>query len=205
MKGLTPKQQQILAFVCSFIEEHRYSPSYREIMAHFTFTSPGSVYKYIQILKKKGALVGDKHSRRSIMPAEKTPVLKESTDVFLPLIGNLTVGYPLELFAKHQMLPVPASLVHSPDDTYILQVQGDSLREEAIVSGDFVLIEARQDCRAGEIILGLIHQHDTVLKRYFPEGQYVRLESHRSPSSSMTIRHDHILIRGVLAGLLRLY
>lgn len=205
MKGLTPKQREILQFIQHFIENHHYSPSYREIMQNFAFTSPGSVYKHIRTLKRKGVLTADAHSHRSLMPIIPPQTHQETTELKLPLIGNFSAGYPLELFVRTQTLAIPPSLVHDPENTYILQVQGDALQEESIQDGDFLLIEARQDIQAGEIILGLINQQDSVLKRYYPEGQYIRLESQHPLHPALTIRHEHIVIQGVLVGLLRLY
>ena len=84
-------------------------------------------------------------------------------------------------------------------------MQGDTLQDEWMQDGDLLLIEARQDIQPGEIILGLINQNDTVLKRYYPEGQYIRLESQHPHVSSLTVRNEHISIQGVLIGLLRIY
>jgi len=205
MKGLTPKQLEILQFIQHFIDQHHYSPSYREIMTHFDFTSPGSVYKHIRTLQRKGVLTADRKSHRSLMPIQAPTTIQESTDVQIPLIGNLSVGYPLELFVHPQMIAVPPSLIQAPNNTYILQVQGDDLLDEWIQDGDLVLIEARQDIQPGEIILGLINQNDTVLKRYYPEGQNIRLESQQSQIPPLTIRYEHIQIQGVLVGMMRMY
>jgi repressor LexA len=205
MKGLTPKQLEILQFIQRFIDQHHYSPSYREIMKHFDLASPGSIYKHVQTLQRKGVLATDKHSHRSLMPIQASKPVQESSDIRLPLIGNLSVGYPLEVFMQPRMIAVPSSLVHAPDNTYILQVQGDALQEEWIQNGDLLLVEARQDIQPGEMILGLINQNDTILKRYYPEGQSIRLESQQATMPSLTVRCEHILIQGVLVGLLRLY
>lgn len=208
MKGLTAKQSEILHFIQHFIEQYHYSPSYREIMEHFDFTSPGSVYKHIHTLKRKGVLTAEKSSHRSLLPVQtpqQAKELKESTEIQLPLIGNISAGYPLELFVRSRMVAVPTSLVQAPEHTYILQTQGDALQDEYIQDGDLLLIEARQDIQPGEIILGLINQHDTVLKRYYPEGQNIRLESQHPHVPSLTVRYEHILIQGVLVGLLRIY
>lgn len=204
MKGLTSRQLDIVNFIQEFIKLNNYSPSYREIMSHFSFTSLGTVYKHIQRLKNKGLVTADKQSHRSVLPI-LTESRQEPKEIQLPLIGNLSIGYPLELFVKPQMLAVPPSLVHAPDDTYLLQAQGDSLIDEAILDGDILLIETRQDIQPGEMILGLINQHDTVLKKYYPEGQYIRLESRHPQNRPLTIRHDHIQIQGVLVGLFRVY
>jgi repressor LexA len=205
MKGLTPKQREVLHFIQRFIEQHRYSPSYREIMHHFNFTSPGSVYKYIHTLQRKGVLTAEKNSHRSLMPVQAPNPVIESKEIQLPLIGNISIGYPLELFVQPRMIAVPHSLILAPENTYILQTQGDALHDEWIQDGDLLLIEARQDIHPGEMILGLINQHDTVLKRYYPEGQNIRLESQHPHASSLTVRNEHILIQGVLVGLLRMY
>jgi repressor LexA len=205
VKGLTLKQREILHFIQRFIEQHHYSPSYREIMQYFDFASPGSVYKYVRTLKRKGVLEGEKNSHRSLLPVQPPQTIKESTDVQLPLIGNLSVGYPLELFVQPQMISIPVSLIQAHENTYILQTQGDSLRDEGILDGDLLLIEARQDVQPGEIVLGLINQHDTVLKRYYPEGQNIRLESQHPSIPSLTVRYEHIVIQGVLISLLRMY
>jgi len=205
VKGLTPRQLQILQFIQHFIDQHQYAPSYREIMDHFNMTSTGSIYKHVRTLKRKGALSTNKHTYRSLKPNIPNKPAKSSLNTQLPLIGNLSIGYPLELFIKPRMMDIPLSLAHSPDNTYILQVQGDALKEEFIQDGDLLLIEARQDIQPGEVILGLINQTDSILKRYYPEGQYIRLENQHMHSHSLIVRSEHIVIQGALIGLLRMY
>lgn len=206
MKGLTLKQLKIVEFIQQFIARHHYSPSYREIMRHFDFASPGSVYKHIRTLERKGAVSLAKGSHRSLMPIQTSSLSqKVSTDIQIPLIGNLSIGYPLEVFIDPQSIDVPSSMVHAHENTYLIQVQGDTLKDEWILDGDLLLIEARIDIQPGEIILGLINQNQTVLKRYFPEGQNIRLESRNKESLPLTVRNEHISIQGVLVGLLRSY
>jgi len=205
VKSLTPKQLDILQFIQLFIIQHHYAPSYREIMTHFKLTSPGSVYKHIRTLQSKGVLTADKNSHRSLKPIYPVKPPQEFSNPQLPLIGNLSIGYPLELFIQPKMIAVPHSLAHTFEQTYILQVQGNALQEDAIQDGDLLLIEARQDIQPGEVILGLINQTDTVLKRYYPEGQYIRLENQRNNVHPLIIRYEHILIQGALVGLIRSY
>jgi repressor LexA len=203
MKGLTSKQRAILDFIQSFIDQHRYSPSYREIMHRFDLASPGSVYKYIQTLKRKGALATeDKCSRSLNIPLSISPSLP-SNDIRLPFIGYLLAHYPIEMFKQSQSIAVPAFLVQVPDNTYILQVQGDTLQEEGMFDGDLILIEARQDIEAGETIVALVNQHETYVKMYYPEGQHVRLQGRRQ--DSLMVRHDLVFIHGVIVGLIRSY
>lgn len=205
MKGLTPKQKEILEYIEDYIAKHHYSPSYREIMENFAYRSTGTVYKLLEILKRKGAITAEKKSRRSITTNRPSQNMIKSTDLQLPLIGYLFIGYPLELFDKPRSISVAPSLAPAPDQTYVLQVHGDALHDEWILDGDFILIEARQEIEPGEIILGVINQQNTVLKKYFPEGQNIRLESQQSHIRPLTIRTEHIVIQGVLVGLFRVY
>ena len=103
------------------------------------------------------------------------------------------------------MIAVSPSLTPLPECTYLLQAQGDSLHDEWILNGDLLVIEARQEIQPGEIILGLINSQDTVLKRYFPEGQYLRLQSQQPQVPPFTVHHEHITIQGALVGLIRTY
>ena len=181
MKGLTPKQNAILQFIQEFIALHHYAPSYRDIMQKFALASPGSVYKYIKVLTRKGVLTTEARCSRSMQVlAAPVPV---SDRLHLPLIGIISAGYPLEIFMQTQTLEVPSSFVPTPENTYILQVRGDGLRDEFMQDGDLLIVEARSDVEAGELILGLINQHDAIVRRYYPEGPHVRLES-QNPQQS---------------------
>lgn len=202
MKGLTLKQLKVLNFIEQFIKKNHYSPSYREIKNHFSFSSLGSVYKYVQTLKRKGALVTEKQCSRALSLTNSVPH-QSRTDLELPFVGHLTVGYPIELFTKAQSLAVPAFLVQNPDKTYILKVQGNALNGEAMQDGDLLLVEARQEALAGELIIALINQREAIVKYYHPEGQYIRLDD--SQHQSLIVRHDHILIQGIVVGLIRAY
>lgn len=203
MKGLTPKQRNILDYIQKYISQHKCSPSYREIMHHFSLASPGSVYKYIRTLTRKGVLNNEKKCSRSLTLAEHLTPNKITAEVQLPFIGNITMGHPIEMFVQSQTLNVPTFLVPYPEHTYILRAEGDSLNEEYISDGDLLLVEARQEAQAGEMIIGLINNHDTLVKRYFPEGHYIRLEGHTH--QPLILRADNLRIQGVLVGLLRAY
>ncbi len=203
MKGLTAKQHEILTYIQSFLNAHGYAPSYREIKDHFKLSSLGSVYKHIKCLEKRGAIELQKGSHRSMKPLIPDHSLEiKKLESQVPLIGNLSIGYPLELFIQPKMIAVPSSMICLIDNSYLVQIQGDALKEDAMLDGDLLLIEARQEIQPGEIILGLINQTDSVVKRYYPEGQYIRLESPYQ-SSSLIVRSEHIAIQGAVVSLLR--
>lgn len=204
MKGLTPKQSQILAFIETYIAQFHHAPSYREIMHHFSLHSPGSVYKHIQTLKRKKALDSEKGCSRSLylLPdAEKALQAKDGVE--LPFVGNLMAQHPIEMFLNPQKFSVPSSLVHAADRTYLLQVQGNGFRNVSIEEGDLLLIEARQEAQPGEIVLGLFNGTEAFIKRYFPEGQYLRLESISVEIPPIIVRQENFAIQGILTGLVR--
>ena len=205
VKGLTPKQHAILQFIQRYITQHHFSPSYREIMDHFQLTSTGSVYQYLRSLQQKGFLTIDKQLHRGLQLTQIQESAEITQQIQIPWIGNLSIGYPLELYIQPQMIAVPLYLLHAPDNTYLLQIQGDALHSEWLLDGDLILIESRQNVLPGEIILGLINQTDSILKRYYPEGQSIRLESQQPQTPALTVRCEHIAIQGVLVGMLRIY
>lgn len=203
MKGLTPKQRNILDFIQNYIVKNKCSPSYREIMKHFSLSSPGSIYKYIRTLIRKGALQNEKNCSRSLTLLNTPKPSDAKWETELPLIGNISMGIPIQMLMKTQTLNVPAHLVNYPERTYLLRVEGDSLNEEYISDGDLLLVEARQEAQVGEMVIAQINQHDTLVKRFFPEGLYIRLEGHTH--QPLIFRTKDVHIQGVLVGLIRSY
>lgn len=206
MKGLTKKQREIVDYIQDFIAHNRYSPSYREIGSHFGLSSLGSVYKHICALKRKGHLETKKQSSRSMaLVKEESNLVETQNEISLPLIGHLLAGQPLRLFSQPQEINVPRTFVHAPEKTYVLRAQGEALVEELIAEGDLIVIEARQEAHPGETIVALINNHDTILKRYFPEGEYVRLTGSSPQQHPIILRAEDIQIQGVVVGLMRYF
>ncbi len=203
MKGLTERQRQVLDFIQEYIQSRRYSPTYREIQEHFGFSSLGSVFKYINILKRKGMLTSEKQSSRSLMPSDFSLHKETAEELLLPFIGHLSAGIPIETFPRSQTLAVPPLLVQHPESTYVLRVRGDSFQEELIADGDLLIVEARNEALAGEQILGALHERKTLIKHYFPEGNSFRLTSRTR--QEIVVRQEDLTIQGVLVGLLRLF
>jgi repressor LexA len=175
-------------------------------MQHFGFSSPGTVYKYMQILKRKGKLHNEKHCSRSLsLPAEEEIPHKHKVEIQLPFIGLVKAGAPIQTFPQAQTIAVPESLIHAPDRTYVFRVMGDNLHEEYISDGDLLLVEARQEANRGETVMGLIHQYETVIKKYYPEGKFIRLVGSSPHQQPIIVRPNELQIQGVLVGLLRHY
>jgi repressor LexA len=204
MKGLTKRQSELLDFIREFIKNRRYSPSYREIMDHFRFSSLGTVYRHIQVLKRKGVLSGEKYGGRAINIAEIAKPMNTHGELELPFIGHICAGQPLETFPQSQKLAVPDFLVQAPDRTYALRAKGNSLNEELIADGDILLVEARSEAYEGETIVGVVDNHATIVKRYYPEGNYIRLEGGEG-QKPLILKADDLIIQGVVTGMLRFF
>lgn len=203
MKGLTKRQRELIDFIQDFIANHRYSPSYREIGQHFGFNSVGSVHKHISTLKKKGFLFSESKVGRSITTVQES--ISNISEITIPLIGCISAGMPIQTFSESQQIQVPSGYVHSPDKTYALRAQGDSLSEEMIADGDILLVEVRQEAHPGETVVALINEQHTIVKKYYPEGDFIRLLGSHSNHHPILLRQDDIVIQAVVMSLLRLY
>lgn len=205
MKGLTKRQLEVLSFIEDYIDTNNFSPSYREIMKNFGFSSIGSVSKHLNTLKRKGALTYEKQCSRSIAPTVKTNNSKKKFEIELPYIGYISANNTIETFPQTQTLAIPEFLVHNPENTYVLRAQGSTLIEELISDGDLLLVETRTDPLDGETVIANTSHHKTLVKKYHPEGNYVRLASQSPHTPPLIIRHEDLSIQGILISLLRLY
>lgn len=201
MKGLSKRQLEVATYIKDFIEKNNYSPSYREIQEHFQFSSLGSVYKHIQTLQRKGQLNSEKNCSRSLsLPAKEE---NQAAELQLPFIGNITHENTIETFSQIQTMAVPASLISSFENTYVLRVRGDTLNEELIGDGDLLIVEARQSAYSGELVIALLKNRKVMVKRYYPEGNHVRLTGLNSEST--LIKSEEFILQGVIIGLLRFF
>lgn len=206
MKGLTKRQRDVADFIKEFIQTHHYSPSFREIMAHFDFSCVGSVSKHINALKRKGILHNEKNCSRSL--AFQEPIQPSSPpkhELELPLIGTIRAGMPIELFTHSQSVAVPEVLVHNRESTYVLRAKGDSLEEDMIINGDLLIVEARQEALAGETVIALINNHDIMVKQYYPEGSYIRLVGYNPHHHPIILHEENVAVQAVLVGLMRAF
>ncbi len=204
MKGLTERQSEIVEFIRSFIQKKGYSPSYREIMKHFGFSSLATVSDHLKALQKKGLIEFLNHSRRSISLIDESPSENCGTTCCLSYIGMISSGEALELFHDAKSITVPARLVRNPESSYVIKAKGFSLQEELIDDGDLLIIEAKHDVDDGETALvsmgGL-----PFIKQIFFNGDTIELVSRNQNIDSITINQNLVKVQGVLAGLIRAY
>lgn len=199
MHGITKKQREIVDFIEKYVQEKRYSPSFREIQSHFGFSSLGTVYNHIRALKKRGALQNTTREARSLQLQEQKVVIE------VPLIGLLRGGMPIETFAQSTAVSffLPAHLTNQA--YYFLRVAGTELEEEWIKEGDLLLVDPKAVFEEAEMVIAQIYGQTTLVKRAFKEYPYIRLESDNPNVQPMILREDHLRILGVIVALHRDY
>ncbi len=174
--GLTPKQKEILDFIQGYSAERGYAPSQQEIASHFQFKSLGTVQNYLVRLERQGALRKSLNARRGmqVLPPSSTPreptTGEMSGTVPLPLVGRVAAGRPIEAILSHQTVDVPASLLTRQGEHFALEVSGDSMIEDGILSGDTVVIRKQSDARNGQTVVALVNNEATI-KRYYRREQ----------------------------------
>lgn len=198
---LTKRQRQILDFIKEFIEEKGYSPSLEEIGAGFGLTSPATVHKHVMNLIDKGLLRRGWNRSRSIevLEGEETDPVKE-----LPLLGYIAAGSPLEAVLDQTTIALPWTEAGARK-LYVLQVKGQSMIEDHIEDGDYVIVEERQTANNGETVVALLRDHEATLKRFYRENGHIRLQPANREMEPILVREGELRIQGIVVGILRKY
>jgi repressor LexA len=202
---LTKRQKEVLDYVTQFIEIYGYAPSYREIAGHFKYGSVATVAEHIESLVAKGMLQKGDNEARSIQLV-KADDLDISTSIGLPIMGLVAAGQPIEtLGAHHETLEVPPFMV-GRRNSYVLQVKGQSMIDEGINDGDYVVVQEKEVPSNGEMIIALINGGEATLKRYFKEKNHIRLQPSNSAMEPIIVESGTpIEIQGIVIGLIRKY
>lgn len=201
---LTRRQREIYDYLAEFIEGNGYAPSLEEIAARFGLSSVATVHEHLENLESKGAVRRDPHRSRAIeltQPANG----RRSAAVELPLLGRVAAGQPLEAIADNETLAVPESML-GRGETFVLRVAGDSMIDEHIADGDFVIVEKRDTARDGERVVALIDGEHATLKTLYhePDGK-VRLQPANERVAPLIYDAARVRVQGVAIGILRKY
>lgn len=195
---LTRRQKEILDFIREFIERNGYSPSMEEIAGRFGIASLNAVYKHLEALRIRGYLRRDANRARSI---ELAPAA--SGGRLIPLFGYVAAGRPIEAVAAPETLAVPEEFLPRRGSCYVLRVQGDSMIDEHIADGDYIIVEAREEALDGEMVVALIDGENVTLKRIYREGGTVRLQPSNPGMPPMILDAARVRVQGVVAGVMR--
>ncbi len=199
--ALTRRQREIYDFIRDFVADKGYSPSLEEIGAEFGLSSVATVHKHVQHLVEKGFLRKAWNRSRSVEPVDES----SESAVALPLLGTVAAGAPIEAVEVPESIDVPRELVPRRGRSFVLRVRGDSMIEEQIRDGDFVVVESRPEASDGETVVALVRGEDATLKKFYRRGRKVRLQPANAGMQPLDLPADQVEIRGVVRGLLRQY
>jgi repressor LexA len=199
--AITRRQKEVLDFLSGFTSRNGYSPSYEEIASGLGLSSLATVHKHVTNLQNKGLLQRAHNRSRSIdvLPQRGPRKIYDR----LPLLGRIAAGKPVE--AIEQAESISLGDIIGTREVYALEVRGDSMRDEHIVSGDYVLVERTRTAREGEIIVALIDGTDATLKRFYREGNMIRLQPSNSEMQPIMAPAASVSIQGKVLGVLRRY
>jgi repressor LexA len=200
---LTKRQKEILDFLELFVAEYGYPPSYEEIAKNFGYTSLATVHEHLENLRVKGYIRKSYNASRSIelVAAEGT-----SSAVDLPLLGLVAAGVPIEAIADQETVSVPEDMVSRGGNHYVLRVRGDSMIEEQIRDGDYVIVNSRNTASNGEMVVALVHGDSATVKKFYRErdGQ-IRLQPANATMAPMYFPSNDVAVQGVVVGVIRRY
>ena len=196
-ENLTKRHKEILDFINDFIDEKGYAPSYREIGQAFGLSSTATVAEHIQTLQSKGYLKTDHNEARSIAIIDD----EKAEAIFLALAGLITAGEPIEAVETQEKIAIPADLVKDKTKTYVLKVKGQSMIEEGIFDGDYVVVEKNPQPKNGQVVVALLENSLATLKKFYKEANRIRLQP--ANSSMKPIFAKNVLVQGVVRAVIR--
>jgi repressor LexA len=199
---LTRRQKEILDYLGRHIERKGYAPTIEEIGDHFGLSSLATVHKHLSNLQEKGLIKRAWNRSRAL---ELVPTEVAVRAVELPLLGRVAAGTPIEAVSSTETIFVPEDMV-GRKSTYVLQVKGDSMIEEQIRDGDYVIVEDRTTARDGEMVIALLDGENVTLKKMYREGGgKIRLQPANSRMKPIFVDQDDVRVQGVVIGVLRKY
>jgi repressor LexA len=201
VQPLTRRQREILDYLQEFIQQHGYAPSLEEIGRRFGLSSLATVHKHLSNLQEKGCI------RRSWNRSRSVELLSARTGHRagdLPLLGYVAAGAPIEAIATNETIAVPEDLV-GKRETYVLRVRGDSMIDEQIRDGDYVVVEDRKTAENGEMVIALVGGTDVTLKTFYRENGRVRLQPANPAMQPIVLDPSLVQVQGVVVGVMRKY
>ena len=195
------RQKQILDFIKQYIDKYGYSPTLGEIAEAIGVSSLATVHEHLQALSTKGVIKRFDGAVRGIEVLDQK-ISNVLQGVELPILGYIAAGQPIMTYTDPDAtVKVAPSMVTGKRRSYVLQVKGDSMIEEGILDGDYVIIEEQNDARDGDIVVALLDNGLATLKRFFKEPDRIRLEP--ANSSMEPIYAIDVKIQGKCVGVIR--
>jgi repressor LexA len=194
MDHLTTRQKEVYEFIREKIRNRGYGPTVREIGAQFEISSPNGVMCHLKALEKKGLIVREPNMSRAIMLTTE-----HASNRGLPLVGQIAAGVLHE--AVEQKERIDFGDMFSDDSMFVLKVRGDSMVEDQIADGDYVVVKRQHTAQRGQTVVALTNENEATLKRWYPEGKRIRLQPANASMKPIYVTDARVL--GVVVGVVR--
>ena len=194
--NLTSRQRDVYKFIREKIRGRGYGPTVREIATRFDINSPNGVVCHLKALVKKGMITREPNMARAIRLAAE-PIEERG----LPLTGTIAAGVLHEAIEQNERIDFQEMLTPSTKNRFALRVEGDSMIEDQIADGDYVVVQKQRTARKGQIVVALTEEGEATLKRWFPEKNRIRLEPSNSSMKPIYVKNARVL--GVVVGVVR--
>ncbi len=201
--SLTKRQREILTYLNEYSAENGYAPSFEEIADRFGYSSLATVHEHLSNLERKGYIKREYNESRAIevLPSDIYPRALQ-----LPLVGSVAAGMPIEAIASQEMITVPEDFVRKGGNHYVLRVRGNSMIEEQIRDGDFIVVNSRQTADNGEMVVALVHGDSATVKKFYRErGGRIRLQPANVTMGPMYFDEHEVTIQGIVVAVIRKY
>lgn len=196
---LSPKKQKFLDYIKSFISRNDRPPTFVEIMKGLKFSSLGTINWYIVQLEKEGLIkrVKGSNGKRALS------ILEKNINNKLPMLGLVAAGMPIEVFDNVEYVDVPSKYIN--DENYVLKVDGNSMIDDGILDGDYIVVKKSQIARAGDTVVAILNGEAT-LKRYYVGEKGIELHPRNSKYNTIYVStEDQLYIQGQVLGVFREY
>jgi repressor LexA len=199
--SLTKRQREILTYLANYSEEHGYAPSFEEIATQFNYNSLATVHEHLTNLERKNYIKRAYNESRGIelVPSDVLP-----RAMSLPLLGTVAAGLPIEAVQLPETIGVPEDLVRRSGNHYVLRVRGNSMIDEQIRDGDFVIVNEKSTADNGEMVIALIDGTSATVKKFYREKDgRIRLQPANETMNPIYVHENEISIQGIVVGVLR--
>jgi len=200
---LTKRQREILNYLTVYTEQNGFAPSFEEIAENFGYNSLATVHEHLTNLERKGYIKRSYNESRAIeiLPSEASPRAVE-----LPLLGSVAAGMPIEALESNETFCVQDNMVGRGGNHYVLRVRGNSMVDEQIKDGDFVVVNQRERADNGEMVIALINGNSATVKKYYRERDgRIRLQPANETMQPIYVHENDITIQGIVVGVMRRY
>ncbi len=200
---LTKRQKEILDHIESFIEKHGYAPSFEEIASAFGYSSLATVHEHLSNLERKGYIRKAYNESRSI---ELVGAAFAANAAELPLLGAVAAGLPIEAIEQQETVAVPPDMVKSGRENFVLRVEGESMIDEQIRDGDYIVVSSQDTATDGQMVVALVGGDSATVKKMYrePDGR-IRLQPANPSMAPIVEDSSNVQIQGVVVGVIRKY